>query len=189
MTTEAWRAAVGYEGRYEVSDLGRVRRIAHGHSAKPGQIVGSLTLPYAKVVLSDSDHKRKTWRIHQLVLEAFVGPCPTGLECRHLDGNTHNNNLSNLTWGTRTDNAHDRVVHGTWTHGELHGQARLTDEIVREARRLRSDGQTILSLANQYGVCRQTMSNALRGKTWAHVALSCAELDGYHLQTDREETA
>src|SRR4051794_38431819 len=51
--------------------------------------------------------------IHRLVLEAFVGPCPDGLECRHLDGDPGNNLLSNLKWGTRLENFQDSVKHGT----------------------------------------------------------------------------
>ncbi len=51
--------------------------------------------------------------VHQLVLEAFVGPCPSGLECRHLDGNPDNNQLENLRWGTRLENMADKKLHGT----------------------------------------------------------------------------
>ena len=46
--------------------------------------------------------------VHRLVLEAFVGPCPEGMECRHLEGDTANNALSNLAWGTPQENAADK---------------------------------------------------------------------------------
>jgi hypothetical protein len=44
---------------------------------------------------------------------AFVGPCPAGLEIRHLNGNATDNHLSNLTYGTKSENELDRVRHGT----------------------------------------------------------------------------
>ncbi len=50
--------------------------------------------------------------VHRLVLEAFVGPCPPGMQCRHLDGNPANNRLENLAWGTHAENAADKIRHG-----------------------------------------------------------------------------
>ena len=50
--------------------------------------------------------------VHRLVLEAFVGPCPPGLECLHRDHDTANNRLRNLRWGTRTENIEDKVKAG-----------------------------------------------------------------------------
>jgi hypothetical protein len=60
--------------------------------------------------------KSRLFRVHRLVLEAFVGPCPPGHECRHLDGNPANNQLSNVVWGTPAQNAADRRRHGHFTN-------------------------------------------------------------------------
>lgn len=57
----------------------------------------------------------KKLRVHRLVLAAFAGPCPDGMECRHLDGNPNNNNLANLEWGTPLQNALDRKEHRHYT--------------------------------------------------------------------------
>jgi hypothetical protein len=57
------------------------------------------------------------------VLEAFVGPCPSGMECRHLDGDVNNNNLQNLVWGTHLQNMRDSIKHGTFSHGSKHAAA------------------------------------------------------------------
>ncbi|MES5383841.1 HNH endonuclease signature motif containing protein [Mycolicibacterium conceptionense] len=51
--------------------------------------------------------------IHQLVMLAFIGPCPEGLVIRHLNGDCTDNRLLNLRYGTPSDNQHDAVVHGT----------------------------------------------------------------------------
>jgi hypothetical protein len=55
----------------------------------------------------------KTRRVHEIILLAFVGPKPPGLECRHLDGNPANCALSNLAWGTHLENEADKARHGT----------------------------------------------------------------------------
>lgn len=66
------------------------------------------------VVLLYSDGRRPSHKVAALVMLAFVGPLPPGLETRHLDGDHHNNNrLTNLAYGTRSENQLDRVRHGT----------------------------------------------------------------------------
>ena len=58
--------------------------------------------------------KRKKYRVHKLVCESFNGKQPSPeYEVCHIDGNKTNNTSSNLYWGTRSDNAKDRVRHGT----------------------------------------------------------------------------
>jgi len=61
------------------------------------------------------DKKSRIFRVHRLVLEAFVGPCPEGMECRHLDGDPSNNRLENLRWGTPAENTEDKRKHGRHT--------------------------------------------------------------------------
>lgn len=56
---------------------------------------------------------RKRFLIHTLVLEAFVGPRPEGAVCCHIDGDPTNNHVTNLRWGSYSDNNHDLVRHGT----------------------------------------------------------------------------
>jgi hypothetical protein len=109
---EVWKPVVGYE-HYEVSNLGRVRSQTYVNSYGR-RVVGrvlSLSLStsgHPKVTLY-KDNTKRTEKVHQLVLNAFVGPCPPGQECRHEDDVPSNNCLSNLSWGTRSDNFHDRV--------------------------------------------------------------------------------
>jgi hypothetical protein len=55
--------------------------------------------------------------VHRLMLEAFVGPCPTGHQAAHCDGDRHNNVLTNLRWATRKENEADKLRHGTHQYG------------------------------------------------------------------------
>jgi hypothetical protein len=109
--------------------------------------------------------------VHRLVLEAFVGPCPQGMECLHDDGNTSNNRLSNLCWGTRIENAKDRDRHGTQRRGSSCRNAKLNEQAVLEMRRLEQTGVTHANLARLYDVSQPYVSAVCRGKRWKHVPM------------------
>lgn len=108
--------------------------------------------------------------IHRLVLEAFVGPCPEGMECRHFpDGDPTNNHVGNLIWGTPKQNAADRMVQGSERYGVANNKAKLTDELVREIRTRYSSGGKQVDLAEQFGVSQAVISCVIMRKTWKHV--------------------
>jgi hypothetical protein len=121
--------------------------------------------------------------LHRLVLESFVGPAPAGMECRHLDGNPANNRLSNLCWGTKSENALDSIRHGTFVRpvflgppsrvsrnrGESHGSAKTCEEDVLEMRRLKAAGFCRRTIAARFGLHPQTVAKILTGKRWRHV--------------------
>jgi hypothetical protein len=106
---------------------------------------------------------------HRLVLQTFVGPCPEGMECRHLDGNASNNRVSNLAWGTAVENAADRRMHGTHPSGARNPRARLDAPAVLEIRRLGQasrTGATFASLAREHGVSRSTIEKIVYERSW-----------------------
>jgi hypothetical protein len=107
--------------------------------------------------------------VHRLVLEAFAGPCPDGMECLHGPGGPLDNRWpDNIRWGTREDNqGPDRVRDGTSNRGTNNGQARLTEAIVRDCRRRKAAGETTKALAREYGVSPKTMILLLRRVNWA----------------------
>lgn len=109
---EAWRDIPGYEGRYQASDLGRVRsvdrrvrlvvhgvettRLARGQMLRPGPTQsGHLTVALGK---------GNSQSVHALVLLTFVGPAPEDHEALHLNHTPADNRLTNLKWGTRGEN-------------------------------------------------------------------------------------
>lgn len=128
---ERWLPVVGFDGRYEVSDLGRVRRVPHtavdrrGYRLTWGPLIlkPKLRRGYLRVALP-TRWGRVNRCIHILVLEAFVGQRPPGMEARHLNGDRSDSRLVNLTWGTHAENYADKVRHGTdrgWKRGERAG--------------------------------------------------------------------
>jgi hypothetical protein len=125
--SEQWRPVVGYEGRYEVSDLGRVKSLER--TVQHVNRWGMITRCIPERILKPSVHRRGHHRyvlcsdghkhdvqVHRLVLEAFVGQCPPGMECCHNDGDSSNNRVNNLRWDTRSSNTIDAVQQKTNHH-------------------------------------------------------------------------
>lgn len=111
---EKWRAVPGYEGRYEVSNHGRVKSLPRPKVHNPRLLKTSPDVcGYPVVRFWSSDATPRGWRVHELVLLAFVGPRPDwAAHIRHLDGNKLNNVLRNLAYGTAAENAQDAIRHG-----------------------------------------------------------------------------
>jgi hypothetical protein len=111
---------------------------------------------------------KRTRHVHRLVLEAFLGPCPEGMECCHDDGRPENNRLDNLRWDTRRANVQDRSRHGTQRVGST-AHSKLREEDILEIRRLRSGGVPMNDLAVRYGVCRSNIEAIVYRRSWKHL--------------------
>lgn len=122
---------------------------------------------YGKVYLG----RRKNKWVHRLVLEAFVGMRPDGMECCHNDGDPTNNHVSNLRWGTPKENNGDKVMHGTHIFGENQNGAKLTEWQVRNLRAwYAAGGLTFKQLADQFGVSETAARLIVRQQRWRHVS-------------------
>lgn len=144
---ERWLPVAGYGGRYEVSDQGRVRSF-HRH---PSRLMRPRRSDkgYLKVQLT-VQNKTVTRSVHRMVLEAFVGPQPTGHEGAHRDGNPGNNWLSNLGWLTRQQNAQEREDQRR-ARGIPHHSRKLTPELI-VAVEVALVRNTIRPVARQFGI-------------------------------------
>lgn len=170
---EQWAAIAGFPG-YEVSDLGNVRSWR-----KMGCRGGRLAEPRLRALVPDKDGyltvvmraspmaKPVCLKVHRLVLEAFVGPCPPGMEARHVnDHDVTANALGNLQWGTPRENAQDRERHGRTLKGEQNGMSILTDAKVAE---ILASTKTNRELREEYGVADETVRGIRVGKSWRHL--------------------
>lgn len=123
---ENWLPIPGYEGLYEISDHGRIyahpRQRQCGHpGSTPQRRPGRLLKPnpvgnprtHLAVAFTALDGRRRHVKVHHLVLEVFIGPRPEGMKGLHWDDDPNNNHVSNLRWGTSSDNQLDRVRLGT----------------------------------------------------------------------------
>lgn len=167
--TEEWRPVVGYEGQYEVSNLGRVRSLDRMVPYKGGtsrRVRGKEIRcsnggnGYPRVSLSG----RKFKLIHVLVAESFLGPRPSGKEVRHLNGDRSDPRLANLAYGSQSENSHD-----CYDYGGRCGRGKLYREQILDIRRRANAGENQRELAEEYNVSRQTVVNIKSGKTFSYI--------------------
>ena len=123
------------------------------------------------MVILYKHNKEKGFYVHRLVLLAFVGPCPEGMESRHFpDRDPTNNNLTNLSWGTQAEQYLDKDFHGTVNRGERNGSSVLTEGKVRRIRRLYRTGKySQYKLARKFKCSQDTIGAVCRRKRWKHV--------------------
>ena len=179
MKTERWLPVVGYEALYQVSDHGNIRRIGNysdGRRIPFGRPIKQNRHPvgYFQVTLSDTGiHRRHL--VHRLVAHAFLGPCPEGKEVNHKDGCKTHNAIENIEYLTHSENHFHRYrILGQKSiptiRGSQKANAKLTESSVKIARTRYAEGDiSYMTLASSLGVCKKTLMNALKGKTWNHV--------------------
>lgn len=161
-STEKWLPIQGYPN-YEVSDHGRVKSLNYRcsrNTGRPGILrPGACPKGYLVVVLY-LGRQRKSHKVHVLVLEAFVGPRPTGLVCDHRDANRQNNHTSNLHWVTYAENA---------LRGGAHHKAKLDEaQVIQIRKRYALGGITQVDLGEEFGVGGPLVSLIVSRKIWKH---------------------
>lgn len=174
-------AVKGFDHLYEVSNLGRVRRLSDScyHAVwKAGKFLAQVprnTHGHIKIDLYCHNKRKSIW-LHRLVLLTFFGNPPTDKhECAHNDGNAANNRLSNLRWATSSENTEDARKHKTMVVGSGHVHAKLTECDIPEIFRLRGTGLTQSQIGDFFGVHRVTIKKILQGRRWKHAQMvNCA---------------
>ena len=159
---------------YQITKDGRVwskpRKDTLGHNLKGKWLKSKVNIyGYCEVVLTVNSRKYSC-KIHRLVLETYIGSCPKGMQCRHLNGIRTDNRLINLCWGTCKENKQDSIKHETSTQGEKVGTSKLTDDKVRVIRYLRNVAKfSLKDIAWQFDVTIATIGYICTGKTWKHL--------------------
>ena len=163
---EVWEKIPGIDG-YEVSNMGRVRSLERAIVRSNGRrqtIRARILRPakdewgYPMVGLH-----RKTYKVHRLVAMAFMPEKLAGQEIRHLDGNPENNHLSNLAYGTHSENVMDMYAY----RGCIRSGQKLTEQIASEIKRELAAGRMGREIAKLYGVSEQTICDIKHGRIYA----------------------
>lgn len=169
MSEEKWIPVVDYEGWYDVSNHGRVRRMKPGPGARVGRILKESLgdCGYMDVGLH-KEGSQHTVKVHRLVVTAFIGPCPDGKEVNHKDGIKRNNAAINLEYVTSSENQLHSYRRGLQVavRGETNGRAVLTEENVHEIRRLLGK-ESQRSIARRFHVTQPTIGHIAAGRSWA----------------------
>ena len=156
--TEIWLPVPGWEDLYLVSDRGSVWSIRSGRALKTPLDDGG----YPRVSLG----RGYRTRVHVIEMLAFAGPCPPGMETRHLNGiKTDLRWPENLVYGTKLENMADMVSHGTSNRGERHPLHKLTENDVLRIYDRKHEPHS--QLAAEFGVTRPCVSSIASGGRWA----------------------
>lgn len=142
MENEIWKNVVSLPDYYEVSNLGNVRSKSRKGITNFGERAygGNVVLKKINhkngydVVNLTTKNSRKQYLVHRLVIEAFIGEKPIGMECCHNNGDRKDNRLKNLRWDTRKNNHADKLLHGTWQYGERIGTSKLKEWQAKEVK-------------------------------------------------------
>lgn len=164
MSDELWRPTVGFTN-YEVSNLGRVRRVTGGRGVQAGRVLRPQKQPngYLCVTLwQDGVPTRRT--VHTLVYEAFVGTRSAGVEINHLDGVKSNNAAANLQGCTSSQNKAHAVANGLAACGLRNGSTKLRADQVIAIREAAASGRSQRAIADEFGVSQGHVSDIVRGR-------------------------
>lgn len=170
-TFELWLPVVGWEGWYEVSNMGRVRRIKPGQGTKADTLKQQMTgRGYPCVGLCRDGHAKR-YPIHVLVANAFHGLRPDGYEPNHKNANRLDARPENLEWITRRENRGEAVRTGRWKapdrRGSANSFAKLTEQQIKAIRA--TQDKTPTELATIYGCDVSNIRLILRRKTWTNI--------------------
>jgi hypothetical protein len=174
---EIWKSVVGYEGYYEVSNLGRVKRNAKKIYSeericwvhKKERIVDQTIRTYKFVHLIVHGRKTKLIRTHRLVALAFIPNPENKPEVNHIDGNKLNNNLENLEWVTRSENAIHAYSNGLIPKGENSHKTKITNEQALDIFKRAHIGEKHRTIANDYNISKSVVTDIKRQKSWKHI--------------------
>lgn len=164
---EFWRAIEDYPD-YEVSHLGRVRRVTRARNAPAGALLSTNARRngYPSVDLCRAGIKR-TLLVHRLVATAFLGQPAAGQIVNHRNGDRQNNRVENLEWTSSSGNVqHSYDIGLSDARGERNGAAKLTNEAVLA---IRASSERAPTLAARLGVSRSTVRAIRARRTWAHL--------------------
>lgn len=173
---EIWKDVVGFEGYYQVSNLGRVRsvdRIILYKNGRQSFYKGQILKPriarhgYYQLVLREPSVK-KSFTVHLVVAPAFLGDRPKGFHVNHIDGDKLNNRVENLEYCSPKDNTHHAFRLGLCDTriGDNHHGAKLRDSDIPVIRDRVLQGHTHKAIAEDYGVCAATISHVVAGRNW-----------------------
>ncbi len=160
MNNEKWKSISGHP-EYEISSMGRIR------SMKLSRVrILALRINqhgYVRCDILDSQGKRRNVSVHKIVALAFIGPRPEGLQINNIDGDKTNNASDNLEYCTASENMRHASEAGLLPN-------KLTKEQVIYARN-GGHGLDCVQLSRKMGVSYHALVQAVRGRTWKHLAL------------------
>ena len=169
---EEWRPVSGYEGRYEVSNLGEVASLSYNGTGKRKNLVGYIDKYGYRRYLFNVLGERKKYFAHRVVANAFINNPDNLPQVNHINCNKLDNKVSNLEWCTNEYNLrharHNNRIKPL--KGEKSGNAKLSRNDVLDLRWLYKEGYgSAIKLAKLFGVSSSQARRIISKRRWAHV--------------------
>ena len=156
---EVFKDINGYEGFYQISNLGRVVSFKRN---KYRFLKINLNINKYYLVGLSRDNKQKSFRVHRLVAKAFI-PNPLDKKAvNHINGNKKDNTVSNLEWCTYSEN----MKHSYDVLKRKSGRSKLSR---KEVISIREDGRTHLEISKDYNVTRRNITEIKNNKIWKNI--------------------
>ena len=159
---EIWKPVPEYEGLYDVSNLGRIKK--HGYPGIDTIMCQNFSEGYLVIGLSGYDHKRKTLRVHRLVALTFKNNYDHKQEVNHKNSIKADNRETNLEWIEHSENSKHIYVSGSY-------KRKLSPDNVREIKKMINDGCVQKEIARKFNVSPVTISEIKTNKKWVNIIL------------------
>ena len=171
MNTESWMPLVNYPD-YAVSNCGNIKRLTDASGTAAGAVLqGALDKYGYRVVSLRNEGAVKTLKIHRLVAEAFIGAIPADMQVNHKNGVKLDNRVENLEIVTAGQNVRHsfRQLGRKPTTGSECGTTWLSDQQIRDIRKLKKDGIRQVEIAARFGLSVGRTSAIILRKSYKDV--------------------
>jgi hypothetical protein len=177
LENEIWKPIGRYQGKYEVSNFGRVKRVAtrtyskirNCYVIKNEHLVPHVLGIYYHVHIVVYGEKKALLNVHRAIAEAFI-PNPENKPCvNHINGIKTDNRIENLEWCTHSENTQHAFDYGLIPKGQLHFKAKLTELQVLEIFKRASSGENLTKIAKEFNVNKSNISHIKSKKIWRHI--------------------
>lgn len=177
--SEIWKDILGYEGIYQISNLGRCKKLYRewfgGNGGKRFTEEKIMTPHYSKFGYNHQpfikNGKLKDLRICRLVAIAFIPNPENKPFVNHKDGNKANDNAGNLEWNTRSENDMHAFKNGLRSAmtGSKNGMSKITEGTVIEIRKLAHSGENSMNIAEKYNLRIEHVKDIIKRRSWRHI--------------------
>lgn len=172
LPNEVWKDISGFEGQYQVSNLGRVKSLYSKKNVPTlRKLSHNITTGYVMVSLMDMKQKMHLKSVHRLVAIAFMPNPMSKTDVNHINGIKTDNRLSNLEWNTRSENMFNGYKIGVIPKqiGEGNPRSKLLEVNILD---IRASSLSNVELAKMYSVTSVTIKDVRKGKIWKHLLVS-----------------